>query len=286
MKSAIAGGRAISNYKPGMAEIKNDRDVGYHAIVTDADFRSQDAILKELNKYDQDSMLITEEHVKDRGFEKRLIKTSALDKLKDSKVYIIDELDGTSSQGIGHPEWSTSVGYVDKMVHKTGAVFAPQINNGTLFFASRNGGAFIRTDSTQEIHVSRTAALSDAYIIFGVDNFLKKYTVHNKLLIEVGDVARTTNSNGSCALALGYVAAGMSDALVQPLQFPWDWAAGKVLVEEAGGKLIFYEMENGKIEPIDKLKPKHYNPDKRTVGFVAGNEKMTDSIMNMLLSIK
>ena len=78
----------------------------------------------------------------------------------------------------------------------------------------------------------------------------------------------------------------MSDALVQPLHFPWDWAAGKVLVEEAGGKLIFYEMENGRIEPIDKLKPKHYNPDKRTVGFVAGNEKMTDSIMNMLLSIK
>ena len=67
--------------------------------------------------------------------------------------------------------------------------------------------------------------------------------------------------------------------------------AGKVLVEEAGGKIIFYEMsQNGRvydsIAPVKKLDPKHYNPDERTLGFVAANEKLAEQIMNMLISLQ
>lgn len=286
IESAMAGGKAISDHKPEESVVKDDKDLGYHAIVSSADFRSQCAILKELNKFDHDSMLITEEHVKDERFRKRLIKTSGLDKLKDSKVFIIDELDGSSPYNKGHPEWSISVGYVDRLVHKAGAVFAPHIKNGMLFYASKGGGAFIKTKQKKTMEVSRTSDLKKAYVIFGPDCFLKKYPIHNKLLIEIGDVARTVNGIGSCALGLGYVASGMSDALVQPLHFPWDWAAGKVMVEEAGGRMIFYEMKNGNIKPIKKLEPKHYNTEKRMVGFVAGNEKIADEIMDMLLNIR
>jgi len=284
VKSAMAGGKAISDYKPEEAETKNDRELEYHAVVTSADFRSQDAILKKLSIYDEESMLITEENVKNPSFASKLIKSSNLSRISNSRVYIIDELDGSSPYNKGHPEWSISIGYIDRLEHKAGAVFAPHIKNGMLFYASKGEGAFIK--AKKEMHVSKTSDLNKAYVIFGPDCFLKKYPTHNKLLIEIGDVARTVNGIGSCALGLGYVASGMSDALVQPLHFPWDWAAGKVLVEEAGGKMIFYEMENSNIRSIRKLEPKHYNPDKRMVGFVAGNGKIADEIMNILLDIK
>jgi len=206
------------------------------------------------------------------------------------KIYIIDELDGSSSRFVGHYEWSTSVGYVDRMTHIAGAVYAPKIDRGTLFYASKDGGTFVKSGAKkeQEVKVSECDDLENAYVLFGPDCFLKKYFVHNALLTELGDVARTTNGIGSCALGLGLLASGRADALVQPLQSPWDWAAGKLLVEEAGGNIIFYEMENSRINPLKNLEPKHYNPDPRirTVGFVAGNGKIATDIMDMLLSLK
>jgi fructose-1,6-bisphosphatase/inositol monophosphatase family enzyme len=110
-------------------------------------------------------------------------------------------------------------------------------------------------------------------------------------MTKLGDKSRTTNMNGSCALGLGLVAAGHADALIQPLQSPWDWAAGKLLVEEAGGKIIFYEMEKTgkeytKIVSMDNIKPRHYNPDERTLGFVAANENLAEQIMKMLLELQ
>lgn len=287
IESSLAGGRSISNYTPESI-IKKIRisPVGYHAIKSPADEKSQLAILKRLRHYDPDARLMTEEHIKEESFRHSLIR--GIEEVPLHRIYIIDELDGSSSEVIGHHEWSISVGYVDRMAHLAGAVYAPKIDRGTLFYASKDGGTFIRVGvKKKQVEVSECDDLKNAYVLFGPDCFLKKYPVHNALLTELGDVARTTNGIGSCALGLGLVASGRADALVQPLQAPWDWAAGRLLVEEAGGNIIFYEMENGRISPLKSLKPKHYNPDPRirAVGFVAGNGKITTDIMDMLLRI-
>ena len=56
---------------------------------------------------------------------------------------------------------------------------------------------------------------------------------------------------------------------MQTLQSPWDWTAGKLLVEEAGGVVLFYEMKKtdndkfGDLRPIDQLNVKHYNASNR-----------------------
>ena len=281
IKSVIAGGKAIENFKPKGIKAKADKYVGSHAIVTDADFLSQKAILKELAK-DKEVFFITEEIVKG-DIAKRIVKSTDLNKMKNSRVYIIDELDGSSSFNAGHYEWSVSVGCVEKLQHIAGAVFAPKLD--MLFNAAKGKGTFLHNGKKSKCQVS-DSSLKDAYVIFGPDNFLTKYPVHNKLLTKLGDVTRTINANGSCALALGLVACGKADALVQPLQSPWDWAAGKLLVEEAGGVLLFYEMDKGQIIPIKHLEPSHYNSDKRSVGFVAGNKKIAEEIMKVLLSIK
>jgi len=287
IEAAKAGGLSILNYRPAKVETKGDKYVGSHAIVTSADYMAQDAILGTLDCYDKDSMFITEEHVKDEKFRRRILRSDALHLLETSGVYIIDELDGSSSFEKGHYEWAVSVGYVRELEHLAGAVFAPKIEGGTLFSASRGDGAFIHNNvKSEQIRVSDCDNLENAYVIAGPDCFLTKYPVHNRALTVLGDKSRTINSNGSCALPLGLVAAGHADALVESLQCPWDWAAGKLLVEESGGKILFYEIEKGEIKPLKKLEPKHYDPDKRAVGFVAGNEKMVTDVMDILLSLQ
>ena len=67
------------------------------------------------------------------------------------------------------------------------------------------------------------------YIIVGVDSFLSKYPLHNKMLQKVGDKCRTMNANGSCALPLGLVAAGRADALIQPPVSPWGLGSCEVV---------------------------------------------------------
>ncbi|MCX6818720.1 MAG: hypothetical protein NT129_01835 [Candidatus Aenigmarchaeota archaeon] len=287
IKSATAGGNTILSYVPKRTRIKDDKNVDrHHSIVTHADYRAQKAILGVLNGYDPEAFLIMEESTNKHELQNRLIKNYNLGKIESSRFYDIDELDGSSSLAIGHYEWAVSIGYVENMIHKAGAVFAPKVLGGTLFYASKGNGAFIRMNKKdRQIEVS-DRRMEDAYILMGVDCFLTSYPMHNKLITLVADKARTTNSNGSCALALGLVASGKADALIQPLQYSWDWAGGKPIIEEAGGSIIFYEMENEKIKPIEKLETRHYSPVERTVGFVAGNEKISNNIMELMLGIR
>ena len=115
---------------------------------------------------------------------------------------------------------------------------------------------------------------------------MPQYPLHNKLTLKVADKARTINICGSCALGLGMVAAGKADALIQPLQNVWDWTAGKLILEEAGGSISFYEMQRGKVIPIEHLKSEHYEPKERTLGFIAGNGALVRELMKQLLALQ
>lgn len=281
IRATSAGGCALMNLTPENVETKGDAYVGHHAIVSDADFASQKAILHVLQDYD--ALFMTEEHVKDETLRRRIVRN--VSGVNRKKMYIIDELDGSSSFAAGHYEWSISVGYAEGLVHKAGAVYAPKIGGGLLFYASKGEGAWLEDRRNESQMQVSDRKLKDSYILLGPDNFLTKYPQHNRLVNRLGDAARTVNSNGSSALALALVAAGKADAVVQPLQCPWDWAAGKLLVEEAGGKMIFYERVLGGLymNRVNKLKPKHYDPTKRAVGFIAAHESLAEQIMEMLL---
>jgi len=287
IKSVIAGGNAALNCAPGNI-VKKESVVGaQHAIVTDADEASNKAILELLGKEDKKSLIITEEVPKVQGFGNRLINQDNFKGLINSGAYIIDEICGSSSHHAGHYEWATSVGYVEKLTHKAGATFAPQVfKDGALFYASIGNGAFMRVNNKDvKIKVTNNK-IEDSYIVFGSDCVLKdKYPKHFKLMGELSEDVRTTNMNGSCVLPLSLIAAGKIDALVQPVQSVWDYAAGKVLVEEAGGVIQFYEMDSkGNCIPIKKLELKHYNPDKKNVGFIAGNKIIVSFIAKKLFN--
>lgn len=301
INAALAGGKASLLTSSDEVVIKESFVGEGHAIVTDADIASNKAILTILQS-DFDSYFITEEETTISEISNRILNESSFDKLEECRAYVIDEICGTSSHKIGHYEWAVSVGYVDRLEHSAGAIYAPKVYGGALFYAAKDKGAFMqigeknklggveRVDSEdsgdEKLSVSDTE-LKDAYVIFGADCVIKsKYPKHFELMGQISDDIRTTNMNGSCALPLALVAAGKVDALVQPLQCVWDYAAGKVLVEEAGGIIKFYEMdEKGNCFPIDELQLKHYDPGKRKVGFIAGNKNIVDELMAKLKAL-
>ena len=54
-------------------------------------------------------------------------------------------------------------------------------------------------------------------------------------------------------------------------------------LEEAGGAMLFYEMDGSSMIPVEQLQPRHYDPEKRAVGFVAANEALAEIVMEMLM---
>ena len=282
INAVCGGGDAAVNGIPRSVEVKDDAYVGHHSVVTNVDYLSQAAILDSISMVDRDSLFITEEHVESEEFRKRIVRPDELERMRDSGVYIIDELDGTSSRAINHYEWSVSVGYVKSLEHVAGAVYAPAIYGGALFYASQKRGAFLRKGNKNIGPLSVIdREIKGSYVVFGPDCPLSKYPYHNKLMKDIADAVRTVNINGSCALPMGMIAAGSADCLVEPLVCPWDWAAGKLIAEEAGGKVVFYEMPDGKPTPIKQLELKHYNPSERMVGLIAGNERIVDFVSEL-----
>lgn len=287
IESALAGGRAAFHCPPSKAEVKSDDLMGNHAIVSQADFASQAAILNEIYSRDPQAIILNEEVISDKRFNNKKINSSNLETLKYSRTYVIDELDGSSSHNAGHYEWNVSIGYMENLKPIAGAIFAPCLFGGLLVYSSPKGvfeinNALSKPEEKEVKVIERE--IKDSYIIFGTDTACKdKYPKHYQLIGDLSDKVRTTNMNGSCALPLALIASGRVDALIQSLQSPWDYTAGAPMVKRAGGEVIFYEMdEQGACLPIQELELKHYNPDKKNVGFIAGNRTITPYIANML----
>lgn len=144
--------------------------------------------------------------------------------------WVIDPLDGTVNFLYGQPLWCVSIACVDASGPIAGAVVQPP--SGEVFSAARGGGAWL---GEQPLEVTRPAGLSHALIATG---FSYRGAVRAdwgrvvaSLLPEVRDIRR----GGAAALDLAWVAAGRLDGYVEFALQPWDWAAGRLLVEEAGG---------------------------------------------------
>ena len=143
---------------------------------------------------------------------------------------MFDPLDGTVSYLYGYPHWCVSIAVEDGDGALAGVVFDP--NRDELFAAARGEGA---TLGGRPIAVRDPAPLERALVAtgFGYDAGVRarQAEVVARLLPRVRDIRRA----GSAALELSWLAAGRLDAFYERGLNPWDWAAGNLLVREAGG---------------------------------------------------
>jgi myo-inositol-1(or 4)-monophosphatase len=145
--------------------------------------------------------------------------------------WVIDPLDGTTNYLHGFPQWSISIGLRHRGIMQQAVVYDPL--HEELFTASRGRGALL---NDRRIRVSNRRGLEGALLGTGIpfreegdlDLYLRMLRV---LISDTAGVRRP----GSAALDFAYVAAGRLDGFWELHLNPWDFAAGILLVSEAGG---------------------------------------------------
>ncbi|MGM7697804.1 inositol monophosphatase family protein [Microbacterium sp. A84] len=150
-------------------------------------------------------------------------------------TWVVDPIDGTVNYAYGMPAYSVSIAAVQgdadpsSWTALAAAVCSPVL--GELFTAARGEGAWL--DGKRLAVNTETPAGALLATGFGYDP-----ATHDGDLATVRRVmplARDLRRIGSAALDLSYVAAGRLDGYFERGLKPWDFAAGALLVEEAGG---------------------------------------------------
>lgn len=200
----------------------------------------------------------------DRAAEKQII-TSILHTFPDHSIlaeesgaaktahspvtWVIDPLDGTVNFAHGVPVFTVSIAACIDNAVVTGVVYQPM--TGELFVAERGKGAFL---NGKQIFVSEVNHFDSSLMATGFP-----YNVDKDPLECIEKFAHMQLKGvpirrlGSAALDLSYVAAGRFDAFWEVGLHPWDIAAGKLLVEEAGGAVSHWDGSSHKIFGYDTL---------------------------------
>jgi histidinol-phosphatase len=144
--------------------------------------------------------------------------------------WIIDPIDGTKNFVRRIPFWAVLIGLEERGEVTTGVVFNPV--NGDLFTARRGEGAYLNGD---RIHVSDREAMKDATVLHSGLRLVRE-TGYWDGMVRLFDAAGRTRGFGDY-YGYGLVAEGKAEIYVEVDLKPWDVAAVKILVEEAGGRL-------------------------------------------------
>jgi myo-inositol-1(or 4)-monophosphatase len=154
----------------------------------------------------------------------------------DAGLWNVDPIDGTSNFINGLPYFAISVALMKQGRSVLGVVYDPVTNE--MFYAERNKGAFL---NGKRLPIKRSfAALPSA--IANVD--LKR--LDRKLAEKIaGNPPYASQRNyGACALEWCYTAAGFFDLYLHGGQKPWDYAAGALILEEAGGNMCGFDQDS------------------------------------------
>ena len=145
--------------------------------------------------------------------------------------WLVDPLDGTSNFLHGLPVFAISIALEEHGEITAGIVYEPL--HDTLFWATRNGGAYL---NNRRLRVSARQHLPEALIATGIP-FLGRGDHPRYIATLQAVMGRVAGIRrfGAAALDLAYLAAGRFDGFWEYGLQPWDIAAGILLVREAGG---------------------------------------------------
>ncbi len=153
--------------------------------------------------------------------------------------WVVDPLDGTVNFLFGIPQWCVSVAVADRDGTIAGAVFDP--NRDELFTATRDGRAML-AGPHGEAELSGGARddeqLSTAMLATGFAYDAGVRAAQARVLTRVLPCVRDVRRLGSAALDLTWTAAGRYDGYFERTVKQWDIAAGALICERAGLRVL------------------------------------------------
>ncbi len=196
-------------------------------LVTDADLASEQCITRIIRDAFPDHQLLREE--------------SDSDRLPDAEhLWVIDPLDATNNYAHGIPHFCLSIAYTAHGLPQVGLVYDPLREE--MFLAIRGRGA---TLNDRSIQVTADADLPGSIIATGF--YYERGESVDRTLAAVRRLfrhnVRGMRRMGAAALDLCYVAAGRFQGFFEYHLAPWDYAAGWLIVEEAGG--VCHDRDGG-----------------------------------------
>jgi len=214
-----AGALALDYQRRGVtAETKADE-----SPVTAADRACEKLILDRLAREFPDDGVIGEE--------------GANRESRNGRKWIIDPIDGTRDFVRGIPLWAVLIGLEQHGEVVAGAAHCPR--QGLLGWAAKGGGAWVNGAPAR---VSKITQPNQAVLSFNGFNKAGVSALADRLLPWVGKFWAVRGLGGAVDAML--VAQGQADVWIEPSAQPWDFAALKILIEEAGGQFASFAGKN------------------------------------------
>ncbi len=155
--------------------------------------------------------------------------------------WIIDPIDGTRNFMRGIPYWGTlcALERVEDPASRKGEIVAGIISLPALkkvYYAAKKQGAFC---NGKRVRVSKLSELEKSTVVFGGLSYFIG-TKYEKAFLSVVKSSFHDRGFGDC-FGYTFVADGEAEAMIDPIVSPWDVAAIKPIIEEAGG--VFTDFE-------------------------------------------
>ena len=224
LAAAREAGAAIAAAWDGERAIEHKGAVD---LVTETDKACEALILARVRAAFPDHAFIGEEGSSAAG------ATAAL---TDAPTWFVDPVDGTTNFVHRWPFACVSIGLAVRRRLVVGVVLNPTL--GETFHAVEGGGAYL---NGAPIRVSQTAELANA--LFSTEIGTRRDPEFMDAVFgrvrAVTQACRSVRACGSCALNLCSVAMGRLDFFYEVgLGGAWDYAAGALIVAEAGGHVL------------------------------------------------
>ncbi|MBE6066160.1 MAG: inositol monophosphatase [Clostridium lundense] len=219
-------------------------------MVTEVDILSEKIIIDKIKSTYPDHAILSEEEGE--------IKSES------EYLWVIDPLDGTNNYLHAFPIFCVSIALKKGEETVLGVIYVPRLDE--MFWAIKGEGAFL---NDEKIEVAQKGNLEQCILATGFP-YDKKISKHNNvnlftnIITELQGIRRT----GSAAFDLCCVACGRIDGYWELKLGLWDLAAGALIVEEAGGKVMtsYLSKENGEMG----------------VNIIAGNEIVVEKVLGKL----
>lgn len=217
-EAARAGGAVVARYfRDGTAM----RTKAVANLVSDADLEAERAVVEVIRSAYPGHEVLAEETIQGDASAEHL--------------WVVDPLDGTANFAHKVPQFAVSVAYYHQGVAECGVIFNPVRDDWHV--AARGRGAFL---NGEPVRVGAESALGEALV--GVGFYYDRGAMMEATLATIGDLKRDHQIHGvrrfgAATLDLCMVALGQLGAYFEFELSPWDFAAGRLFVEEAGGRV-------------------------------------------------
>lgn len=176
-----------------------------------------------------------------------IAEEQSYEKTGSEYTWVIDPLDGTNNFACGLPIFCASVALMRSNEVEAGAIY--DVMRNELFYAQKGRGAFLngrRIGVSSADTLEKSLLITGFYYSRGEEMIQTLETIKRFFLRRIMGLRRL----GAAALDLCYIASGRASGFWEFELSPWDFAAGKLIIEEAGGKVTGKNGE--RISPTGK----------------------------------